>query len=146
MIFLTMLPEIIIHIRTIDHFPYEYIFFIIGYCLSLHNLGINSMKFFHIAFSYFESSYWNSVNYLYTFLEIILSPVSSKLFLHRLLLFPNQHYWLSSGSQFLLIPVLPPSYILMIPWNYKSNFLHNAQSFLSINFDKYSLNIADILS
>jgi len=30
----------------------------------------------------------------------------------------------------------------MIPWNYKSNFLHNAQSFLSINFDKYSLNIA----
>ena len=80
MIFLTMLPEIIIHIRTIDHFPYEYIFFIIGYCLSLHNLGINSMKFFHIAFSYFESSYWNSINYLYTFLEIILSPVSSKLF------------------------------------------------------------------
>jgi deoxyhypusine synthase len=62
------------------YFPYEYIFFIIGYCLSLHNLGINSMKFFHIAFSYFESSYWNSINYLYTFLEIILSPVSSKLF------------------------------------------------------------------
>ena len=28
----------------------------------------------------------------------------------------------------------------------KANFLHNAQSFLSINFDKYSLNIADILS